>query len=93
MTLESNNNKILNECKEIFNLKLEVDNMLSSRLGIHYNKYKLITDDLERNNIFQSMNVYIPFFLHNIWDNPESIVTILLEANKNDIKQFGTFCY
>ena len=60
--------------------------MLSSKLGTHYNKYKLITNDLERNNIFQSMNVYIPFFLHNIWDNPESIVKILLEANKNDVK-------
>ena len=60
--------------------------MLASRLGIHYNKYKLITDDVERSIIFKSMNIYIPFFLHHIWDNPESIVTILLEADRNDVK-------
>ena len=62
--------------------------MLSSQLGIHYNKYNLITNDLERNNLFQSINLYIPFFLHDIWNNPESLVTILLEADRNDVKNY-----
>ena len=60
--------------------------MLASRLGIHYNEYKLITDDEERSKIFQSMNMFIKSFLKNLWDNPESIVTILLEADRNDVQ-------
>ena len=61
--------------------------MLASRLGIHYDKYKLITDNAEKSKIFQSMEIFINLFLQNLWDNPESIVTILLEADRNDVKK------
>ena len=60
--------------------------MLASRLGIHYDKYKLITDNAEKSKIFQSMEIFINLFLQNLWDNPESIVTILLEADRNDVQ-------
>ena len=78
--------KIINESKEIFSLKLLIDNMLAERLGIHYNKYKLITEQKERNDFFQNINRYIPNFIYSIWNNPKSLATILSVADKNDIK-------
>ena len=78
--------KIINESKEIFGLKLLIDNMLEQRLGIHHNKYKLITEQKERNEFFQNINRYIPNFIYSIWNNPKSLATILSVADKDDIK-------
>ena len=85
-TSENNNMKIINESKEIFGLKLLIDNMLEQRLGIHHNKYKLITEQKERNEFFQNINRYIPNFIYSIWNNPKSLATILSVADKDDIK-------
>ena len=67
-------------------MKLEVDNILSEKLGIHYNKYKLITDDKKREEFFGNINIYIPFFLDSIWKNPKSLAKILSVADINDVK-------
>ena len=83
---EDNNNKIINECKDIYNLKIEVDNMLNERLGIHYNKYKLITNENEINKIFGNIYTYIPNFIRYIWNNPKAVATILSVTPKKDIQ-------
>jgi hypothetical protein len=78
--------KIINESKEIFWLKLHVDNMLVQRLGIHYNTYRLTTEQKERNEFFGNINRYIPNFIHSIWNNPKSLAKILSVADKSDVK-------
>ena len=60
--------------------------MLAERLGIHYYKYKLITDPKEINKIFGNINIFIPNFIHSIWNNPKSLATILSVADEKDIK-------
>ena len=78
--------KIINESKEIFWLKLHVDNMLVQRLGIHYNTYRLTTEQKERNEFFGNINRYIPNFIHSVWNNPKSLAKILSVADKSDVK-------
>ena len=66
-------------------MKIEVDNMLTKRLGIQYDEYRLITEQKERNKCFANLNVYIPNFIYSIWNNPKSLATILLITDKKDI--------
>ena len=60
--------------------------MLSSRLGIHYNNYRLSTEEKQRSEFFGNINIYIPFFLKSLWKNPKSLAKILSITDINDIK-------
>ena len=66
-------------------MKIEVDNMLTERLGIQNDKYRLITEQKERNKCFGNLNIYIPNFIYSIWNNPKSLASILLITDKKDI--------
>ena len=59
--------------------------MLTKRLGIQYDEYRLITEQKERNKCFANLNIYIPNFIYSIWNNPKSLATILLITDIKDI--------
>ena len=83
---KENQNKVLIKCKEINNLKIEVDNIITDRLGINYNKYELISEENKLDEEFGQLIYVIEPFLKSIWKSPKSIATILLKSDKNDIK-------
>ena len=60
--------------------------MLSERIQ-KYEMFNLITDQDKQNKILGNINIYIPDFMRQLWDSPKSIATILLKADKNDIKK------
>ena len=60
--------------------------MISER--IHKDEmFKLITDPEQHNKILGNINIYVPEFMHQLWKKPESLATILLKADKTDIKK------
>ena len=60
--------------------------MILKRLNKEDIIYNLISDQSKQNEIFGNINTYIPDFMHELWENPKSIATILLNSDKNDIK-------
>ena len=69
---------------ELFKTKLEVENMISERKNSKENKkYKLLED----NKVLGNFGIYIPDLMQQLWENPKSMATILLKADKNDVKK------
>ena len=69
---------------ELFKTKLEVENMISERKNLKENKkYKLLED----NKALGNFGIYIPDLMQQLWENPKSMATILLKADKNDVKK------
>ena len=87
-------NNIETQYKEIFNNKIKIDNMLSERLKNEKNvTYKLIAENKEVFQHLKSLAIYTPVFLEELWQNPKSISTILLNADKNELKNnLAHFC-
>lgn len=79
---------------EIINNKIKIDNMLSERLKNESNvTYKLISENKELSQNLKDLFFYTPVFLKEIWQKPKSISTILLKADKNDLKNnLAPFC-
>jgi hypothetical protein len=85
--LKNSQEKIIKEYEEISKIKIDVENMLSER--IHKDEmFNLVTDLDRQNKILGNINIYIPEFMHQLWNSPKSIATILLKANKHDIKKY-----
>ena len=85
--MKNNQEKIIKEYEEISKIKIDVENMLSER--IHKDEmFNLVTDLDRQNKILGNINIYIPEFMHQLWNSPKSIATILLKADKNDIKKY-----
>ena len=85
-TYNENNEKILVKYKEIYNLKLDL-------LFMDDGKYKNCSYNLiyEPNNFeehLRELTLYLHSVFEHLWKSPKSISTILLNANKNDIKDF-----
>ena len=78
----------------IFNNKIKIDNMLSERLKNETNvTYKLISENKELSQNLKDLFIYTPAFLKEMWQNPKSISTILLKADKSDLKNnLAHFC-
>ena len=87
-------NKIETQYKEIFNNKIKIDNMLSERLKNEANvSYKLIAEEKEVSQNLKNLAIYTPVFLRELWQNPKSISTILLNADKKELKNnLAHFC-
>ena len=62
--------------------------MISERIQKDEYKYKLVTDQEQHNKILGDINIYVPEFMHQLWKKPKSIATILLKAERNDIKKY-----
>ena len=85
--MKNNQEKIIKEYEEISKIKIDVENMLSERIEKN-EMFNLVTDQNKQNKILGNINIYIPEFMHQLWNSPKSIATILLKANKNDIKKY-----
>ena len=81
----------MKECINIFNLRLEKDNLLSQRLNINSSQYELISNRDEQNKIFGELNIYIRAFIDNLWNDPKSLALILSKAEKKDVKELASF--
>ena len=77
---------IKNKFKEIYEKKIDINNMILKRLKKENIIYNLVSDESKQNEILGNINTYIPDFMHQLWENPKSIATILLNSDKNDIK-------
>ena len=84
--MKNNQENIIKEYEEISKIKIDVENMLSERIEKN-EMFSLITNQDKQNKILGNINIYIPEFLHQLWNSPKSISTILLKADKNDIKK------
>ena len=85
--MKNSQEKIIKEYEEISKIKIDVENMLSERIEKN-EMFNLVTDQDKQNKILGNINIYIPEFMHQLWNSPKSIATILLKANKNDIKKY-----
>ena len=90
-TLQNNHNNILNECKQLYELKIDVDNMLSERLGINYKKYNLILDKKQQNKEFGNLCLFIPIFMRDLWENPKALAKILSKLSFEESKGISKF--
>ena len=86
-TLTSSQDNIKNKFKEIFEIKMDIKSFISEKFKNEYISNKLIADKLEFNKYFDSLSIYIPYFIHQLWENPKSISIMLLNAEKDDIKK------
>ena len=76
-----------NDFKEIYKIKLNIKNAYLERFTDDDIIYKLIDDQDKQNEILVKINMYIPHFMIELWKNPSSISTILLNSDKEDIKK------
>ena len=65
---------------------MSIESFISQKFQNKYITNKLITDISEFNKAFGSIGIYIPSFLRELWEKPKSISTLLLNAEKTDIK-------
>ena len=84
--MKNTREKIKNKFKEIYEKKIDINNMILKRLKKENIIYNLVSDESKQNEILGNINTYIPDFMHQLWENPKSIATILLNSDKNDIK-------
>ena len=79
-------NQINNECKEIYQKKLNVKNEILKRTKSIDSKFILIDNEDEISREFKSTWTYISTLLDNLWDEPYIIYQILSNAHIKDIK-------
>ena len=67
---------------------MDVENMISKKFKGEGNLYKLISKKEEQNKFLGSINIYAPEFLQQIWNSPKSLATLLLKADKSEVKNY-----
>jgi len=85
-TREETIKQINEECKLIYSKKLEVHNMISTRLNLDDKKYELVVDNDTQCRFFKEMNTYIPKLLYYLWAKPKLVSKILCFADKSLVK-------
>ena len=73
--------------KEIYEIKIDIKSAISDRLFDDDITYRLIADQNKQNDILRKINMFIPQFMVELWKNPSSMSTILLNSDKDDIKK------
>ena len=71
------------ECKELYNLKLKVHNIINRKLNKEVNSVYLNAD---QGKLFGYLKVFIHNILEQLWVTPEIMYEILINANLKDIK-------
>ena len=78
--------KTINKFKEIYQIKIDIENIISDKFKKEQKLYKLISDQNSFNKYFSNNAIYIPILFNQLWASPNSISTILLKADKYEIK-------
>ena len=71
-------------CKEIVIGKLEVLHKINQRLGKDNRKYELCLDDQE---ILRDLKNYIPNLMNRLWELPKTVVSVIENASKENLKE------
>ena len=82
------NNKINEECIDIYLKKLELNSKINSLL-LKQKKYdyELIDLKYEEGEILKELNIYVAKLMTYLWNEPKLVVNLLNTADKNDIKE------
>ena len=72
-------------CREIFQKKIEVLNVLKNNINSNVINYHLVKDNKD---YLKTLFLYIPKFLTYLWENPKIIAKLLLNSNKSDIQSY-----
>ena len=85
-TFKNIQNDINNICREIYEQKLKVINVIKSG----ENPNIIINHELVENNkeYMKELYLYVPKLLNYLWDNPSLMAKLLLNSNDLDIKQY-----
>ena len=67
--------------------KFKVMNMISDRIK-HDNKQLILIDSEDKTNILEDLNIYFPYLMFSLWENPKIIALILRNADINDVKNY-----
>ena len=62
-------------------------NMISDRIK-HDNKQLILIDSEDKTNILEDLNIYFPYLMFSLWENPKIIALILRNADINDVKNY-----
>ena len=85
-TFKNIQNDINNICREIFEQKLKVINVIKSGENPNITiNYELVENNKE---YMKELYLYIPKLLNILWDNPSLMAKLLLNSNDVDIKQY-----
>ena len=75
-------NQITEECKNYYIKKLEVSNLISSKFNKTDKKYELNNNK----SFLKDLNIYLPTFLKNLWENPIFVSKLLINSDISDVK-------
>ena len=84
--LKNTEEKIKNKINELYEKKIYVDNMILERVKKSFYIYNLVIEQSKHNKILGNINTFIPDFMHELWEKPKSVATILLNSDKDNIK-------
>ena len=73
-------------CKDIYNKRIDVLNVLKNEANIYNEIYYQLIDN--NRDYLKDLNLYIPKFLSYLWENPSLIAKLLINSNMNDVKKF-----
>ena len=66
---------------------MEVDNILSNKLGVNYDKYELVSDNKDLMKEFETLYFAINLYFKYLWSSPKSIATILRNCDLDSVKE------
>jgi hypothetical protein len=73
-------------CKQIYNKRIDVLNVLKNEANINNEIYYQLIEN--NRDYLKDLNLYIPKFLSYLWENPSLIAKILINSNMNDVKKY-----
>ena len=82
------NNKIHEECIDIYKQKLEVNNKINALIKHKHYEYELIDIKNEEGEILKELNIYVVKLMTYLWEQPKLIANILSTADKTDITEY-----
>ena len=80
-------NKINEECFEIYNKKIEINNKINSYLKQKNCECVLIDLKNEDAEILKQLNIYVVNLMRYLWEDPKLVVNLLSTADKNDVRE------
>ena len=70
----------------MYKAKLEVMNMISRRKNDENRNYELLDDQSE---LLRDLNTYFPKLMTYLWEQPETVATIIKNANSEELKELA----
>ena len=82
------NNKIHEECFEIYKKKLEVNNKINALIKQKHYEFELIDIKNEEGEILKELNIYVVKLMTYLWEQPKLIANLISTADKADITDY-----